>query len=123
MLFTCNYKCEISQRILFDKLKDQSKYIAFRPIKSSATVPLKVKYPILNYKPGGNDVFKNAPLTLMKYKCFLCGIPKARKTWKILNYKPNIFMSNLHNLNLLLCIFITSKCFLRMSHQYSLHYL
>jgi hypothetical protein len=25
---------------------------------------------------------KNAPLTLMKYKCFLCGIPKARKTCK-----------------------------------------
>jgi hypothetical protein len=32
---------------------------------------------------GGNDVPKNAPLTLMKYKCFLCGIPKARKTSKI----------------------------------------
>jgi hypothetical protein len=31
---------------------------------------------------GGNDVPKNAPLTLMKYKCFLCGIPKARKTCK-----------------------------------------
>ena len=31
---------------------------------------------------GGNDVSKNAPLTLMKYKCFFCGIPKARKTCK-----------------------------------------
>jgi hypothetical protein len=35
---------------------------------------------------GGNDVPKNAPLTLMKYKCFLCGIPKARKTRKKLKY-------------------------------------
>jgi hypothetical protein len=29
---------------------------------------------------GGNDVPKNAPLTLMKYKWFFCGIPKARET-------------------------------------------
>jgi hypothetical protein len=33
---------------------------------------------------GGKDVSKNAPLTLMKYKCFFCGIPKARKTWKFI---------------------------------------
>ncbi len=36
---------------------------------------------------GGNDVPKNAPLTLMKYKCFLCGIPKARKTCKTMHSK------------------------------------
>jgi hypothetical protein len=37
---------------------------------------------LLQLGVGGNDVPKNAPLTLMKYKCFLCGIPKARKTCK-----------------------------------------
>jgi hypothetical protein len=35
---------------------------------------------------GGNDVPKKAPLTLMKYKCFLCGIPKARKKKKKKKY-------------------------------------
>jgi hypothetical protein len=34
---------------------------------------------------GGKNA-KNAPLTLMKYKCFFCGIPKARKTWKIFKH-------------------------------------
>jgi hypothetical protein len=37
---------------------------------------------LLQLGVGGNDVPKNAPLTLMKYNCFLCGIPKARKTCK-----------------------------------------
>jgi hypothetical protein len=37
---------------------------------------------LLQLGEGGNDVPKNAPLTLMKYKCFFCGIPKARKTCK-----------------------------------------
>ncbi len=39
---------------------------------------------LLQLGVGGNDVPKKAPLTLMKYKCFFCGIPKARKTWKYL---------------------------------------
>ncbi len=48
---------------------------------------------------GGNDVPKNALLTLMKYKCFLCGIPKARKTCKnlflpILLFRPVFYPTN-----------------------------
>ena len=31
---------------------------------------------------GGNDVPKNSPLTLMKYKCFLAGYQKPAKLVK-----------------------------------------
>jgi hypothetical protein len=31
---------------------------------------------------GGNDVPKNAPLTLMKYKCFFAGYQKPAKLEK-----------------------------------------
>jgi hypothetical protein len=32
---------------------------------------------------GGNDVPKNSPLTLMKYKCFLAGYQKPAKLVKV----------------------------------------
>jgi hypothetical protein len=39
---------------------------------------------------GGNDVPKNSPLTLMKYKCFLAGYQKPAKLVKYI-YKLEEF--------------------------------
>ncbi len=41
---------------------------------------------LLQLGVGGNDVPKNAPLTLMKYKWFFAGYQKPAKLVKIFNY-------------------------------------
>jgi hypothetical protein len=38
---------------------------------------------LLQFGVGGNDVPKNAPLNTNEIQMFFCGIPKARKTWKL----------------------------------------
>jgi hypothetical protein len=53
-------------------------------VKNTVNIYTVNRSNLLQLGVGGNDVPKNAPLTLMKYKCFLCGIPKARKTCKTL---------------------------------------
>ena len=43
---------------------------------------------LLQLGVGGNDVPKNAPLTLMKYKCFFAGYQKPTKLVKVCDSIP-----------------------------------